>query len=40
MIYRHDDLIIKNGLYTDMWSEQRKSINNDLLINYEATKLQ
>jgi len=25
MSCRHDDLIIRNGLYGEMWSEQRKS---------------
>lgn len=25
---RHDDLIIRNGLYADMWSEQRKSASD------------
>lgn len=26
--FRHDDLIIRNGLYADMWSEQRKSTSD------------
>jgi len=25
VFFRHDDLIVRNGLYADMWSEQRKS---------------
>lgn len=28
LFYRHDDLIIRNGLYADMWSEQRKSTSD------------
>lgn len=28
MVCRHDDLIMKNGLYAEMWSEQRKSNSN------------
>ncbi|VVC38664.1 ABC transporter-like,ABC transporter, conserved site,Mitochondrial ABC-transporter, N-terminal five TM [Cinara cedri] len=31
---RHDDLIIRNGLYADMWSEQRKS-TSDITANEE-----
>jgi len=26
--FRHDDLIIRNGLYAEMWSEQRKSTSD------------
>lgn len=32
MFYRHDDLIIRNGLYADMWYEQRTINHNDSLI--------
>jgi len=28
MSCRHDDLIIRNGLYAEMWSEQRKSTSD------------
>jgi len=35
--FRHDDLIVRNGLYADMWSEQRKS-TSDLPINEEPVE--
>jgi len=35
MSYRHDDLIIRNGLYGEMWSEQRKS-SSDIPSNEDS----
>jgi len=35
MSCRHDDLIIRNGLYAEMWSEQRKS-SSDIPSNEDS----